>query len=62
MSQEKAKVAIEFTEDEATQLIKIINLTVKNIGIEDGGEVANNAVYFLNKLNQAFLQEQSKAR
>jgi capsular polysaccharide biosynthesis protein len=62
MSQEKMKVAIELTEEEATQLIKIINITVKNVGIEDGGEIANNAVYFLNKINQAFLQEQSRGR
>lgn len=53
MTEEK-KASIEFTESEAAQLVKIIDVAVKQVGIADGGELANNGVYFLNKINQAF--------
>ena len=48
---------VEITENEASQLIKILDLAVKQVGILDGGEVANNAIYFANKLNQAFKEK-----
>lgn len=52
MSEKKAN--IEFTEEEATQLIKVMDLAVRQVGVSDGGEVANNALYFIKKLNEAF--------
>lgn len=51
------KKVIEITQSEANQLIKILDFAVKQIGIGDGGEVANNAIYFANKINQAFLEK-----
>lgn len=51
---EERKVSIEFTEQEATQLVRILDFSVKQVGISDGGEVANNGIYFLNKINSAF--------
>jgi hypothetical protein len=54
MSKTIEKVNIEFTPTEVKQLIKLINIAVKETGVEDGGETANNGVYFMNKLNNAF--------
>ena len=61
MSEEK-KAQIELTEAEATQLVKILDFTVKQVGIADGGEVANNAIYFLNKINAAFAETKEEAQ
>ena len=51
------KVSIEFSDKEATQLIKIIDFAVKQVGIADGGEMANNSIYFLNKINNSFKEK-----
>lgn len=56
---EKKKAVIEITQDEAAQLVRIIDFAIKQVGISDGGDMANNGLYFLNKLNQAF---QSKVK
>jgi hypothetical protein len=53
----KEKANIEFTKEEVKHLAKIINISVKQIGLEDGGETANNGIYFLNKINKAFKEE-----
>ncbi len=53
------KISFELTSEEASQLMKIINIAVKQVGLEDGGETANNGVYFLNKINKAFSEKQN---
>jgi hypothetical protein len=51
---EEEKAAIEFTSSEATELLRIINQAVKVVGLEDGGNTANNGIYFTNKIQNAF--------
>jgi hypothetical protein len=54
------KAVIELTEDEATQLVRIIDFAIKQVGIADGGDMANNGLYFLNKLNKAFQSKEQE--
>jgi hypothetical protein len=53
------KITFQLNAEEAAQLVKIINIAVKQVGLEDGGETANNGVYFLNKINNAFAEKQN---
>ncbi len=53
------KITFQLNAEEAAQLVKIINIAVKQVGLEDGGETANNGVYFLNKINKAFAEKQN---
>ena len=43
---------ITFTKEESTELMALINIAVKQCGLE--GSVARNAIYFQDKLNKAF--------
>ena len=52
------KISFELDAEEAAQLVRIINIAVKQVGLEDGGDTANNGVYFLNKINKAFAGKQ----
>jgi hypothetical protein len=51
---EEKKATIELTEGEATELLRIINQAVKVVGLEDGGNTANNGIYFVKKIQGAF--------
>jgi hypothetical protein len=46
---------IELTKHEAEALLSIINVAVKNVGLE--GNIARNAIYFQDKLNAVFKEE-----
>ena len=43
---------IPFTEEESIEILVLINIAVKQCGLE--GSVARNAIYFQDKLNKAF--------
>ena len=49
--------SLPLTKQEANALIKILDLSVKSVGISDGGKVAQNATYFFNKISTAFKEE-----
>jgi hypothetical protein len=51
---EEKKASIEFSEQEATALLQIINQAVKVTGLEDGGNMASNGIFFVKKIQQAF--------
>ena len=46
------KKSIELTEQEANELIRILDLALKSAGLL----IADNVLYFRNKLNEAFQQ------
>lgn len=54
----KPQASIEFTSQEADILLNLLNLSVKNIGISDGGATAQNATYFFKKITDAFQDKQ----
>jgi SNF family Na+-dependent transporter len=58
----KEKANIEFTKEEAKSLLDIVDKVVKVVGITDGAMTANNAVYFCNKINKAFKEENNVAK
>jgi len=55
-------VNIELNEEEANQLIKVLDLALKQVGLSDGGEMANSSLYFLNKFNTAFNEENAEEK
>jgi hypothetical protein len=53
----KETANIELNKEEANLFLELMHIAVKNIGLEDGGKTANNAIYFTNKIKVAFKEE-----
>jgi hypothetical protein len=45
---------IEFSPNEANVLLKLLTTAVKAVGIDDGGQLSQEAIHFKNKIMNAF--------